>query len=507
MAKRKMRSVLVANRGEIALRIIRTARMMGLRTVAIYSEPDAASPHVAAADDARMVGPAEAAASYLNIEAIIAAARDAGADAIHPGYGFLSERPEFARAAAEAGLIFVGPRAEVMAQLGDKVAARKIATAAGVPVVPGIETAELRAAREFAARAAYPILVKAAAGGGGRGMRVVESAAHLEGALEAAAREAKAAFGDGRVFLEKYLARPRHVEVQFLGDEHGKIVAMGERDCSLQRRHQKIIEESPAPGLAEPMRAAMIEAALRLARAADYTNAGTAEFLVDGDKFYFLEVNARLQVEHPITEIRFGCDLVAEQLRVAAGEHLDDPAMPRGCALECRVYAEHAEHGFRPATGTIARLTVPAGPGVRFDTFLAAGSVIGTHYDGLLGKLICFGAGREEVRHRMIAALDELQILGVTNTAAFLRDVVASEQFRRAELSTRFIDEHFAGWRAGGRDGAELDAALIAAALAMRGEMGRGAAGAPARRDGGASATGGRSPWAELTGFELWRPQ
>jgi acetyl/propionyl-CoA carboxylase alpha subunit len=507
MAKRKIRTVLIANRGEIALRIIRSARMMGLRTVAIFSEPDATSAHVAAADDARMVGPAQAGASYLNIEAVIAAARDAGADAIHPGYGFLSERPEFASAVAQAGIVFVGPHAEVMAKLGDKVASRKIATAAGVPVVPGIETAELGAARDFAARAEYPIVVKAAAGGGGRGMRVVESPAHLEGALEAAAREAKAAFGDGRIFLEKYLARPRHIEVQFLGDEHGKVVAMGERDCSLQRRHQKIIEESPAPGLAEPVRVAMIEAALGLARAADYTNAGTAEFLVDGDKFYFLEVNARLQVEHPITEIRFGCDLVAEQLRIAAGEHLDDPATPRGCALECRVYAEDAEHGFRPATGTIARLDVPAGPGVRFDTFLAAGSAVGTHYDGLLGKLICFGAAREEVRGRMIAALNELQILGVTNTAAFLRDVVASEHFRHAELSTRFIDEHFAGWRAASGDDGELDAALIAAALVMRGEMGRSAAGAPARTDGGASAARGRSPWAEMAGFELWRPR
>jgi acetyl/propionyl-CoA carboxylase alpha subunit len=507
MAKRKLRTLLVANRGEIALRIIRSARMMGLKTVAIYSEPDAASPHVMAADAARMIGPAEAAASYLNIEAIIGAARDTGADAIHPGYGFLSERPEFARAAAEAGLIFVGPHAGVMAKLGDKVAARKIATASGVPVVPGLEAAELGAAREFAAQAGYPIIVKAAAGGGGRGMRMVESDVHLEGALEAASREAKAAFGDGRVFLEKYLAHPRHIEVQLLGDEYGKIVAMGERDCSIQRRHQKIIEESPAPGLAEPVRSAMIDAAVRLARAAGYTNAGTAEFLVDDGQFYFLEVNARLQVEHPITEIRFGCDLVAEQLRIAAGEHLGEPAEPRGCALECRIYAEDAEHGFRPASGTIARLNIPAGPGVRFDACLATGSVVGTHYDGLLGKLICFGAEREEMRHRMLAALDELQILGVTNTAAFLRDVVASEPFRRASLSTRFIDEHFARWRAGIDDSGELDAALIAAAMVMRGEMGAIAPGASVRTGDGASGPRGRSPWAELAGFELWRPR
>ncbi|MGH7246909.1 MAG: biotin carboxylase N-terminal domain-containing protein, partial [Pseudomonadota bacterium] len=336
---RKITVLLVANRGEIALRIIRTARAMGLKTVAVYSEPDAKSAHVAAADDARLIGPAEAAQSYLSIAAIIAAARESGADAIHPGYGFLSERPEFARAADDAGMIFIGPRAGVMAQLGDKVSARKLAIASGVPVVPGIETAEGAAVREFAAREGYPILVKAAAGGGGRGMRVVEAEAALDSALEGASREALAAFGDGRVFVEKYLARPRHVEVQFLGDQYGNIVTMGERDCSIQRRHQKIVEESPAPGLSAATRDAILAAATRLARAAGYTNAGTAEFLVDrdksGDRFYFLEVNARLQVEHPITEIRFGCDLVAEQIKVAMGEKIAAPAAPRGCALEC----------------------------------------------------------------------------------------------------------------------------------------------------------------------------
>src|SRR5712692_5512347 len=333
--KRQLKKLLVANRGEIALRIIRSARLFGLHTVAVFSDADAKSTHVAAADEAILIGPAEPAQSYLDIAKIIGAARQSGADAIHPGYGFLSERAEFARAAAEAGIVFVGPRPDVMAALGDKMAARRIAAEAGVPVVPGIETAEISAARAFAERADYPILVKAAAGGGGRGMRVVGEAAELEGALEAASHEAAAAFGDGRIFIEKYLARPRHIEVQILGDEDGGVIALGERECSIQRRHQKIVEESPAPGLSAPMRTKMIDAALSLARAASYTNAGTVEFLVEGDNFYFLEVNARLQVEHPVTEMRFDRDLVCDQIAIAAGAAVSDPIVPHGCAIEC----------------------------------------------------------------------------------------------------------------------------------------------------------------------------
>ena len=499
MAEREINTLLIANRGEIAIRIIRSARVMGIRTVAVYSEADARSAHVAAADEARLIGPAEAAKSYLNIDAIIKAAREAHADAIHPGYGFLSERAEFARAAQEAGIIFVGPRADVMARLGDKIAARKMAVAANVPVVPGLETIDAAAARDFAARVGFPVLVKAAAGGGGRGMRVVDTLANLDAALEAASREAHAAFGDGRVFLEKYLARPRHIEVQFLGDEHGEVVALGERECSIQRRHQKVIEESPAPGLSEATRNAIIEAALRLARAAGYTNAGTAEFLVDGDRFYFLEVNARLQVEHPITEIRFGCDLVAEQLKVAMGRRVATPAAPSGCAIECRVYAEDALHGFRPATGTVLKLNVPAGPGVRFDTFLVPGAEISAHYDGLLGKLICSGADREQARRRMIAAFDEFSILGVANTAGFLRDVMASEPYARADLSTRFIEEFFSG--PAKIEQSESDAALIAAALAAQAPQVAAAGAANGSRPSV------RSPWTELNGFELWRRQ
>jgi acetyl/propionyl-CoA carboxylase alpha subunit len=489
----RLTKLLVANRGEIALRIIRSARLFGLKTVAVYSAADAKSVHVGAADEAIAIGPAEAAKSYLDIAAIISAAKRAGADAIHPGYGFLSERPEFAQAAADAQIVFVGPRPEVMAALGNKVAARRIAVAAGVPVVPGIEAAEISAAREFGATVGYPILIKAAAGGGGRGMRVVAEAVQLETALEAASREAAAAFGDGRIFIEKYLAHPRHIEIQILGDDHGDVVALGERDCSIQRRHQKIIEESPAPGLSDAMRAKMIDAALKLARAAHYTNAGTAEFLVEGDNFYFLEVNARLQVEHPVTEMRFGCDLVCEQLRVASGGTVSEPAAPRGAAIECRINAEDPEHDFRPATGTVLHLSIAGGPGVRFDSHLVRGAEVTPWYDGLLGKLICYGADREEARGRLVDALREFALLGVTNNAAYLRDIIASEQFRDARLSTHFIDEFFSGWKIAS---GEIDAAIVAAALTA----------GDAQAESGAPRTSNdrHSPWDGLHNFELW---
>jgi acetyl-CoA carboxylase biotin carboxylase subunit len=486
--------LLVANRGEIALRIIRSARLFGLKTVAVYSEVDAQSAHVGAADEAIAIGPAEAAKSYLNIASIIAAAEKTGADAIHPGYGFLSERPEFAQAAADAHIVFVGPRPGVMSALGDKVAARRIAIAAGVPVVPGIETAEISAAREFAAQVSYPILIKAAAGGGGRGMRVVSEAGQLETALEAAAREAKAAFGDGRIFIEKYLAHPRHIEIQILGDEHGAVVALGERDCSIQRRHQKIIEESPAPGLSDAMRAKMIDAALKLARAAHYTNAGTAEFLVESDSFYFLEVNARLQVEHPVTEMRFGCDLVCEQLRIASGGKVSEPATPRGASIECRINAEDPEHDFRPATGTVFHVSVPGGPGVRFDSHMIRGAEVTPWYDGLLGKLICYGANREEARRRLVDALNEFALLGVTNNAAYLRDIIASDQFRDAKLSTHFIDEFFPDWKIATD---EIDAAIVAAAIVASDRQ--------VENTAHENNDQRRSPWDSLNNFELWR--
>jgi len=322
---------------------------------------------------------------------------------------------------------------------------------------------------------------------------VVTEAAQLATALEAAAREAAAAFGDGRIFIEKYLAHPRHIEIQILGDQHGNVVALGERDCSIQRRHQKIVEESPAPGLSDAMRAKMIDAALRLARAANYTNAGTAEFLVEGDNFYFLEVNARLQVEHPVTEMRFGCDLVCEQLRVASGGEVSEPAAPRGAAIECRINAEDPEHDFRPATGTVLHLSMPGGPGVRFDSHLVRGAEVTPWYDGLLGKLICYGADREEARGRLVDALGEFALLGVTNNAAYLRDIIASDQFRDAKLSTHFIEEFFSGWKIGN---AEIEAAIVAAAIS--------ASHAPTENAAPRTGVERRSPWDSLHNFELW---
>ncbi len=499
--KRAIKKLLIANRGEIALRVIRSAHLLGLKTVAVFSEADRHSTHVAAADEARLIGPAAPAESYLNIDAVLAAAASTGADAIHPGYGFLSERPVFARAVEQAGLTFVGPSSSAMEAVGDKVAARRLATEAKVPVVPGIEIADPASVRAFAKKVGYPILVKASAGGGGRGMRVVEEAGALETALESAAREAQAAFGDGRIFVEKYLPRPRHIEVQILGDSYGKIVALGERECSIQRRHQKLIEESPSVAVDDKLRAHICDAAVRLASAVGYQSAGTVEFLLQDGEFYLLEVNARLQVEHPVTEIRFGCDLVAEQLRIAAGEHLGDPAAPRGATIECRLTAEDAEHDFRPAIGRVSYLHLPNAPGTRVDTFLTEGTEISANYDSLLAKIICYGANREEARRRMLLALEEVAIVGLHHTAAFLRDVIGSGHFERGELSTHFVDDHLNGWR---HDGGAEKAALIAAALVAARRIGSGeSARSPSvngkidRRD--------QSPWSTLGRFQLWQ--
>lgn len=497
---RPLKKLLIANRGEIALRVIRSARMLGLKTVAVFSEADRASTHVAAADEARLIGPAPPAESYLNIDAVMRAAIESGADAIHPGYGFLSERPAFARTVEKAGLIFVGPSSSAMEAVGDKVAARRLAMEAKVPVVPGIEIADSASVRAFAKKVGYPILVKASAGGGGRGMRVVEEAGALDAALESAAREAQAAFGDGRIFVEKYLARPRHIEVQILGDSHGKIVALGERECSIQRRHQKLIEESPSVAVDENLRARICEAAIRLARVVGYQSAGTVEFLLQDGEFYLLEVNARLQVEHPVTEVRFGCDLVAEQLRIAAGERVSDPGAPRGAAIECRITAEDAEHEFRPAIGRVSYLHMPNAPGIRVDTFLTEGAEISANYDSLLAKVICYGANREEARRRVLLALDDVVIVGLHHTTAFLRDVIASEQFERGELSTNFVDDHFNGWR---HDAAAERAALIAAALVTSRAIGKSDAAASSSVNGKVQRRD-QSPWSTLGGFQLW---
>jgi len=443
---RTIKKLLVANRGEIALRIIRSARVLGLKTVAVYSEADAGAAHVAAADEARPIGPPDPASSYLNMDAIIAAATASGADAIHPGYGFLSERPEFARTTEDHGMIFVGPPAKVMAALGDKVAARRIAIEAGVPVVPGVDSGDLASARSFAASAGYPILVKAAAGGGGRGMRVVNDSAGLADSLEAAAREAQAAFGDGRVFLERLITNGRHVEVQVFGDTHGHIMHLGERDCSIQRRYQKVLEESPAPGLSQDLRHRLYAYAVALAQAATYVGPGTVEFLVEGDACYFLEMNTRLQVEHPVTELVTGLDLAKLQIEVAFGASLatrDSRLTTRiGHAIEARIYAEDPEAGFLPATGAIRRLELPNGPGIRNDAGIQLGDEIGVSFDPLLAKLIVWGADRAEVIARLCDALRRCCILGVATNLNFLLQLAEHPDFQAANLSTRFIEEH-----------------------------------------------------------------
>jgi 3-methylcrotonyl-CoA carboxylase alpha subunit/acetyl-CoA/propionyl-CoA carboxylase biotin carboxyl carrier protein len=437
-------TLLIANRGEIALRVIRAAREAGLQTVAVYSDADARAPHVLVADAAVHIGPARASDSYLSIPRLLEAARRAGADAVHPGYGFLSENAGFARACQEAGLIFVGPAPEVIERLGSKNEARRVAVAADVPVVPGFavgrEDHVLERARE---EIGFPLMVKAAAGGGGKGMRVVRSADGLAAALEAAAREAKAAFADDSLLLERLLERARHVEVQVLGDEHGTVLHLFERDCSVQRRHQKVIEEARAPTIDDGMRGRLGDAAVRLAREVGYTNAGTVEFLVAGEDFYFLEMNTRLQVEHPVTEEITGLDLVALQLRVAAGEPLpfaQEDVRAAGHAIEVRVYAEDPAAGFLPAAGTPTRVRWSSH--ARVESALEAGVPVGTTYDPMLAKVIARGPSREAARRALLSALDGSAIFGLTSNLGFLRALVASEEFARAKVDTGWLDRN-----------------------------------------------------------------
>ncbi len=447
------RSVLVANRGEIAVRILRTLREMGVRGVAVYSDADRGSPHLAAADEAIPLGDPEPASSYLDGARLVGAARRAGAEAIHPGYGFLSESPAFARAVRDAGLVFVGPPPEAMARVGNKIAARRLLEGSGIPVVPGMIEAQGDPARLAAAaeELGYPVMLKAAAGGGGKGMRLVRGPGELAGAARRGAREALAAFGDGAVYLEKALERPRHVEFQILADAQGRAVHLGERECSVQRRHQKILEETPSPALDPELRSAMGEAALGVARRAGYVNAGTVEFLLAPDRrFYFLEVNARLQVEHPITEVTTGLDLVRCQLEIAAGMPLrlrPEDVAPRGHALECRIYAEDPARGFLPSPGRVLVAREPRGPGIRCDSGIAGGVEVPVQYDPILAKVVAHAATREAAIARMARALEECVVLGVATPIELLLDVLASEPFRAGRTHTAFLDEHFAGWR------------------------------------------------------------
>ena len=443
--------VLVANRGEIAARINQTLLAMGIAPVAVYSQPDSGSPHVATAAYAVGLPGATAEDTYLNIPAVLAAARKSGAEAIHPGYGFLSENPQFARACREAGLVLIGPTEDNLRELGDKVRAKDIAAAAGVPVLPSCPAGmpDDLAIDGFLGQVGFPLMVKAAAGGGGRGMRLVYRRETLAGALDSASREAQTAFGDGRVFLERYLPSPRHVEVQVLADAHGHAVHLGERECSIQRRHQKIIEESPSPALTPELRQRMGDAALALVRQAGYVNAGTVEFLLEpqSGSFFFLEMNPRLQVEHPVTEATLGLDLVEWQVRIAAGEPLglrQEDMQPRGHALECRVYAEDPYHDFLPTAGKLLRWRPPSGPGIRVDSAVTQGQEVSVYYDSLLAKVIAWAPNREACLRRMEVALEQFLVLGVVTNIPLLRAVLGHSQFRRGEYDTGFLEHNLA---------------------------------------------------------------
>ncbi len=500
--------VLIANRGEIALRVIRACRDVGLSSVAVYSDADRSAEHVRLADEAVHIGPAPASESYLSIARILEAAKKTGAGAIHPGYGFLSENAEFADACAAASIIFIGPPGRVMRAMGEKTAARRVAEAAGVPIVPGFNAGleDAAEAARLAERVGYPIMLKAAAGGGGKGIRFVHRPEELESALRLARSEARGAFGDDTVYLEKAVIPARHIEVQIIGDTHGSVVHLGERECSVQRRHQKLIEESPSPALDEELRARFTEAAVRLGKAVGYVGAGTCEFLLGPDRnFYFLEVNARLQVEHPVTELRTGLDLVREQLRVAAGLPLSfrqEDVSFTGHAVEARITAEDPFNRFLPASGSIAGLSLPMGPGVRLDTAIYDGMQIPLFYDSLLAKLICWGQDRDEAVARLRRALDEFNIVGVRTTIPFAQWITRHPRFLLGDLSTDFVAEE---WNLTSQPPlpqgeGELDpeqvAALAAALLAQQVGQAqarrRHAGGAPDHEDGSRWRTLGR---------------
>ena len=441
---RPFQKVLVANRGEIAVRVIRACRDMGIRSVAVYSEADRSALHVLMADEAWPIGGAPARESYLVIERILQAVRRSGAEAVHPGYGFLAENAAFARACEDAGVVFIGPPSAAMERMGEKTSARRLATEAGVPVVPGsLEPLAGAAVRAEAERLGFPVMLKAAAGGGGKGLRLVPSLAALDAAVERAQSEALSAFGDGRVYVEKALARPRHIEIQVLADAHGNVVHLFERECSIQRRHQKIVEESPSPLLDPSLRARMGELAVALTRRAGYVNAGTLEFLVDERREpYFLEMNTRLQVEHPVTEMVTGLDLVELQIRIAQGERLpfaQEELRQRGHAVECRVYAEDPAQGFLPSPGRIVLLRAPSGPGIRDDSGVYAGAEVSSHYDPLVSKLVAWGADRAQALGRLERALGEYTVHGIRTTLPFFRQLLADPGFRAGDYDTALV--------------------------------------------------------------------
>src|SRR5579864_5985670 len=484
------KKILIANRGEIAVRVIRACREMGIQSVAVYSDVDRAALHVRKADEAYHLGPAAAAESYLNIPKILAAAKRSGADAIHPGYGFLSENPRFAHACAEAGVKFIGPTAASMEMMGSKTRARQHMQVAGVPFVPGtsrgVESVE-EAAR-VAEKVGYPVMLKAAAGGGGKGMRLVHSADQLRSALDGAQSEAQRSFGDSEVYIEKAIINPRHIEMQVLADEHGNTVYLGERECSLQRRHQKVLEEAPSPVVDAEMRRRMGEVAVRVAQAANYTNAGTVEFLVDQKKnFYFLEMNTRLQVEHPVTELITGLDLVHLQIRIAAGERLpfkQDDVQIRGHAVECRIYAEDPDNNYFPSPGKITLLLAPSGPGIRRDSGMYEGWTVPMDYDPLLAKLIGYGTERNQVINRLNRALNEYFVGGIKTNIPLFRRILNDPDFRAAKMDTGFLDRLLKQKQAETpSDPNAIEVAVIAAGIFA--VLGSAAAGAGERSNNG----------------------
>jgi acetyl-CoA carboxylase biotin carboxylase subunit len=467
--ERAFKKILVANRGEIAVRVIRACREMGIATVAVYSDADRPALHVRRADEAHRLGPAPSRESYLRIDRVLEVAAKTGADAVHPGYGFLAENPDFARACEGAGLVFIGPRSETIALMGEKTSARRVATEAGVPVVPGSlePLADERAVLAEAERVGFPIMLKAAAGGGGKGLRLVRVASELGSALARARSEASNAFGDDRVYVEKAIVRPRHIEIQVLADGHGNAVHLFERECSIQRRHQKVIEESPSPFVTPELRERMGSLAVALVKKAGYVNAGTLEFLVDAERRpYFLEMNTRLQVEHPVTEMVTGEDLVKLQIRIAQGQRLpfrQEELRQRGHAIECRVYAEDPDQGFLPSPGRITALRVPGGPGIRDDSGIYEGYEVPIHYDPLLSKLVAYSYSRRDALLRMRRAIAEYRILGVKTTLAFFERVLQNPDFVAGDFDTSFVETAFAASdRARDRP---YDVAVAAAAL------------------------------------------
>ena len=496
------RRVLIANRGEIAVRVIRACRELGIESVAVYSEPDRTALHVRQADRAYPIGPAAPAESYLSIEKLLAIAKASGAEAVHPGYGFLAERSAFAEACRSAGLVFIGPSPEAIATMGDKLEARRLMRRSGVPVVPGTEepVASEAEVTRLAAEIGFPVLLKAVGGGGGKGMRLVERSGDLAGALRSARSEAKSSFGDDRVYIEKAILQPRHVEVQVLGDSQGHVIHLYERECSIQRRHQKVIEESPSLAIDAKTREAMGAVAVQAARTVNYVSAGTVEFLVDPERrFYFLEMNTRIQVEHPITEAVTGVDLVKAQIEIAAGCPLrygQDDIVQRGWAIECRVYAEDPENHFLPAPGKIEVLRVPSGIGIRDDSGVYEGFEVSTSYDPLLSKLVAWGSNRDEAIDRMLRALCEYTVVGPTTNLAFHRWALDHPAFRAGDIDTGFITRHF---RPGTPpEGLAADLPLIGAALAA-------VARARPTLNGVGAATAPGSRWRELARREALR--